>query len=310
MNKTIDPLKIIADDKSLITYRPALNKITKSVIGTILLQQILYWHDKSKGKFYKFKAPCNHKDYREGDSWTEELGFNKSEFDRALKCIGCQKKSDKAISLLDEDALNEYQEKYNSAFVIYWTDMDRKTWYIIQEYNLRKSICAIYENLDVRHTEIDTPDLRESDIQISLLTETNKTETNTENITGEIERAPAQGKFIPPTLEQLQGCFLKNKLRESESLKQSKLFLAHYNSNGWMVGNNKMADWTSCVFNWIDRIGYFDKTKNGSNQETQDYTWINKYDKPMMTKLNDIMHKTYLAENRIPGEAECLQLLS
>ena len=36
-------LDIVSDDQRLITYRPKLRKIAKSVTATILLQQMLHW---------------------------------------------------------------------------------------------------------------------------------------------------------------------------------------------------------------------------------------------------------------------------
>lgn len=132
-NPKIDILGIIADDRSLITYRPALNKITGSVLSTILLQQALYWWKKSgKKRFYKFKDKCNHALYIEGDSWCEELGFTLREFDSALKRIGFKLgKTDNKI-------------KKEEAFIIYFRDSQDVTWYDINAGYLQKSINCIY----------------------------------------------------------------------------------------------------------------------------------------------------------------------
>lgn len=79
-------LNLLADDKKLIIYRAELNNITGSVTATILLQQMLYWYKTNNyKKFYKFKDSCNHSQYKRGDSWLEELGFSRREFDTALK---------------------------------------------------------------------------------------------------------------------------------------------------------------------------------------------------------------------------------
>ena len=91
---------IIADDKNLITYRPKLRAIGKSVTGVILLQQIMYRYKQNDYKpFYKFKAPCDHPAYTVGDSWCEELGFSQKEFDGALKgfAIKIKKGDNKAV---------------------------------------------------------------------------------------------------------------------------------------------------------------------------------------------------------------------
>lgn len=82
----LDALSIIADDNSLIPYRKELNKISGSVTATILLQQMLHRYKLNKNKpFYKFIEPCDNELYKDGDSWTEELGFSVKEFKTALK---------------------------------------------------------------------------------------------------------------------------------------------------------------------------------------------------------------------------------
>lgn len=152
----IDILSIIAEDKNLITYRPSLRKICNSVTSTILLQQILYWWIKNgKKPFYKFKEPCMHHNYNDGDSWCEELAFSKKEFDSSLKRI--------AIKLNSKSKQTDHQ-----MFVEYWSTQDRKTFYQINEENLGKVLKGIYlsdergfrkstkGDLDIQYTETTT----------------------------------------------------------------------------------------------------------------------------------------------------------
>lgn len=102
-----------------IAYRPSLKSVTKSTNGAILIQQIAwYWYSNKERPFYKFIQPCEHSNYREGDSWCEELNFTYSEFTTALakfaaKVEGGMKKT-------------ELEKQYA---VIYWTDADRVTWW-------------------------------------------------------------------------------------------------------------------------------------------------------------------------------------
>lgn len=131
----IDIIDIIASDRTLITYRPKLNDLTGSVTATILLQQIMYWWAQKKRPFYKFKEPCKHPDYRAGDSWTEELGFSRHEFNTALKKIGAKI----SRKLPREEAAQH-------ALVFYWTDMSRKTWYEINEARLRLRLIQLYRS--------------------------------------------------------------------------------------------------------------------------------------------------------------------
>ncbi len=133
MSNNIDFISLFLENKQRISYRPQLNKITKSVVGSILLSQIVYWWQKSERRpFYKFAAPCKHNLYREGDSWQEELGFTRYELQTALK--GIAKKITKGVSL------KESEKKY---LVIYWTDKNRLTWYKLNEVVFSSHIASL-----------------------------------------------------------------------------------------------------------------------------------------------------------------------
>lgn len=116
-------LAVLAEDREVISYRKGLRKITGSVTSAILLQQIIYWASKKEWKpFYKFRGPCSHKLYQQGDSWLEELGFTGPEFDNAIEKIGT--KVVKGMSKREA-----YQKQDKTGLVIYWTDKSRLTWY-------------------------------------------------------------------------------------------------------------------------------------------------------------------------------------
>lgn len=145
-------LNIIADDRNLITYRPKLRKLTGSVTAAILLQQIMFWYYKTHKPFYKYKMKPekNENDkypekYKEGDSWCEELGFGKSEFETALKKIA--KKVKKG------------QPKPKDCFVWYWTNMSRETYYEVNSNYLNKCLVDLYKseiNIYVNNESIST----------------------------------------------------------------------------------------------------------------------------------------------------------
>lgn len=116
--------RILEGDQRVVAYRPEFVDLTGSVMSAILLQQIVYrsskkhWGGKCGRPFYKFNAPCSHPDYREGDSWQEELKFTRSELETALKRIAVKITKGKSK-----------QEVRQHALVMYWTDKTRKTWY-------------------------------------------------------------------------------------------------------------------------------------------------------------------------------------
>lgn len=54
---------------------------------------------------------------------------------------------------------------------------------------------------------------------------------------------------IPPTPEAVAGYF---KAKGSTGA-EGKLFFLHYESNGWMVGKNRMRSWRAAAAGWIER---------------------------------------------------------
>lgn len=187
-----DILDIIADDRELITYRPNLNKITGGVCGTILLQQILHrWKNNGRKPFYKFSAPCTHSDYREGDSWQEELGFSRSEFENARAGIASKSKKGETLD--------------KTTPVIFWTDTYRRTWYNVNEQRLNEMLLMLYPalpNVENEHYLMPKSDNTYCGNSAIDSTETFKENTNTtasETIVSpdeseEVEKSPKKSK--------------------------------------------------------------------------------------------------------------------
>lgn len=150
MTEGVDILQIFANDKRVVTYRPEWRGVCGSVTGAILMGQILYWWDRSGRKpFYKFRAPCSHELYRMGDSWCEELGFSGREFDTALKRIG-KKAKQKDIDKIKAES---------GAFVLYWTSLDRLTYYDVNATVLKDSLTGIYVIAESAITCLTNPQL-------------------------------------------------------------------------------------------------------------------------------------------------------
>lgn len=127
----IDLLKIFADDKRMMIYRPQWRQFTGSVTSTILLQQIVFhWEKNGRKSFYKFKEPCTHRLYKPGDSWCEELGFGRKEFDSAVKKIGFKK--------------SKTNKTKHAMPVEYWITSGRETYYAVHIQNLHKHLMALY----------------------------------------------------------------------------------------------------------------------------------------------------------------------
>lgn len=135
----LDLLALIADDTAQISYRPRWNALTGGICGTILLQQVIYrWVKCGRRPFYKFSSPCDHKACRDGDSWYEELGMSRREFEGARNNISTHTKGELAAD----------------TFVSYWTDADRKTWYALNEELLVEKLAELYDMADPAPTGI------------------------------------------------------------------------------------------------------------------------------------------------------------
>jgi len=153
---TTSILNLLSEDAQLITYRPSLLPIGKTVTGTILLSQMLYWWNKTAKKglteFYKFQAPCTNKKYKKGDSWLEELGFSKKMFVNALKQIGyktTKKKLSHIKSLQQKLKLSTKEQQeligYKTAIIYYRTDINNVTWYKLNMGHFAKLLKVTYD---------------------------------------------------------------------------------------------------------------------------------------------------------------------
>lgn len=233
---------ILRDDKTVINYRPSLNKLTGSVTATILLQQIIFrWKEEA---FYKFKAPCTHRLYRKGDSWIEELGFTLKEFDGAVSKL----KSSKLVSTK--------------------ITQDRLTYYSLDVELLENKLTSIFEDLEFsKTTKGDLGKLQKVIFQnykrefrkttkgdLPILTE-NTTE-NTTNIIKNIkkEKTLNQSSKISTNLEiHLEA--LENYKQELLANPDKSLFISNRRSEGqiWAVDKAKAQITTICetIKEWL-----------------------------------------------------------
>jgi len=93
---------LLAISRRSIPYLPDLRPITGSVTATILMQQLDYWFSQKPEGFYKFLSPCNHEQYKQGDSWEEEIGFSTDEFRTAFDRIGVRHTSKTSYKIAAE----------------------------------------------------------------------------------------------------------------------------------------------------------------------------------------------------------------
>ena len=78
----------------------------------------------------------------------------------------------------------------------------------------------------------------------------NDNESDNDNV-NDIDIKKNKGKtsrFTPPTLQEV-----KNYIKEKGYSIDAEAFIAFYDSNGWLVGKNKMKSWKSAVTTWAKR---------------------------------------------------------
>lgn len=77
---------------------------------------------------------------------------------------------------------------------------------------------------------------------------TNNNESKSKNKSKSIDIEKEKEKrrrFVPPTIHEVNDY-----CRERKNNINAEAFIDYYESNGWMVGRNKMKDWKACVRSW------------------------------------------------------------
>jgi len=171
---------LIADDDLSIKYRPKFSGKLGSVTAAILLQQINFrWHTNKKKPFYKFKLPCDHRAYKKGQSWIEELGFSRKEFETALSKISLTPDQKKKIKLSKKVTINKWQN-----LVECYVDTTRMTWYSLCEERFQDLINELYEKSESDFSKSNNRSLSvKSESDFSYNRSEITTETNTEKRT-------------------------------------------------------------------------------------------------------------------------------
>jgi hypothetical protein len=81
--------------------------------------------------------------------------------------------------------------------------------------------------------------------QLSTNELTNEQPTNNQQVTTNKNEKKERSIFKTPSLEELNTFCVENNL-----ILNASDFLNYYDSNGWMVGKNKMKDWKATVRRW------------------------------------------------------------
>lgn len=194
MLSTLDQL--LDEDETRIYYRPTFVKIAGSVTAAILLERMRwYWRMKGKEPFYKFNAPCEHEKYRVGDSWQEELHFDRGEFDGARRRIATRiEKGMKKQNLLSLEG-NDGVLRSSDFIVLYWRDSDNLMWYQVNENLLKAHIIRVTNPLLADVEILHYLRMQESDISQVVQDSSNRLSAESTTKRSNQKKTPPNGDF-------------------------------------------------------------------------------------------------------------------
>lgn len=78
-----------------IIFNKMILDITRRHLAARMVNELEDLFKKYPDGFYKFFAPCNHKDYKKGDSWAEEIMCSRVAFNRNFEKLGIRYSSRK-----------------------------------------------------------------------------------------------------------------------------------------------------------------------------------------------------------------------
>lgn len=180
--------KVLALSADFIPYVKELRKLTGSVTASILMQQLDFrFYQKPEG-FYKFQAPCKNTAYKQGDSWSEELGFSVEEFRTAFDKIGLRHESKTAYDAAEDAFIDENGKEY--FYACYHDRISGLTYYFRNHDLLDRALDDLFTEKKTKKPASRKPTIPVYVNQQSRLTETNNLGFDIKNteITTERER--------------------------------------------------------------------------------------------------------------------------
>ena len=113
---------------------------------------------------------------------------------------------------------------------------------------------------DIERNQLISTDIERYPTSTSISTLTS-TSTSKEDMVA--DKPPTRHKFSPPTVNEV-----KTYCQEQGYSVDAERFVSYYESNGWMVGRNKMKNWQAAVSNWNGK-----EQKGNGKVEPEKPTW-------------------------------------
>lgn len=108
--------------------------------SALFLAQVLFWWKAAgRKRFYKFNSPCEHALYRVGDSWAEELRLK-----RTMLATARRRVANKVRISSNAEIQGAFE---GGALIVYGTDENHLTWYLVNEGALASQSPTLYSRL-------------------------------------------------------------------------------------------------------------------------------------------------------------------
>lgn len=127
----------------------------------------------------------------------------------------------------------------------------------------------------------------EANVNVNENVNENVNANDNENVNANVSRS----RFRAPTYDEILS-FMKEKnslagnvWNDAKVVTESKAFFNHYESNGWMVGKNKMKNWEAAVRNWMNNNSKFDKQKPNQNEREKRHSDLEQFRKQYRSSL-------------------------
>ena len=126
-------------------------------------------------------------------------------------------------------------------------------------------------NINDLETENDE-NLRESNLVHYI---NSKSKSNSNSNSNSNSGKKVRSVFVKPTIEEIQAYVV-----EKGYDLDAEYFYNHYESNGWLVGKNKMKNWKSAIVTWIKRNNDYDRGTAEPGRTKTIFKKKEKYDSP------------------------------
>lgn len=215
--------------------------------AAILFYHIVFWIEKNE---------ANETNYHDGHYWT----YNSVKAFKTLFPYMGDKQIRNALKKLEDENL-VICGNYNKS------PYDRTRWYALTEKGI-----SILPKGQMDFTKRANENSQKGEPIPDTIPDVKPVNSLNTNVFKEDEsqkgKCPSNSKrFVKPTIEEIRAYCEEKKYKVD-----AEAFYAYYESNGWMVGRNKMKSWKMALVTW-EKNDYGKNKRSNSEQDT-DTSWV------------------------------------